>query len=158
MVTHPHRLHGSFSVDSEGVPFLDCNRVRLLEAIDDLGSIAKAARQLPMSYKAAWDALNVMGTQAGRPLVTRTVGGAGGGGSRLTEHGRELIALYQALEEVYEGAISRLANQVDDPVTRTSSRCAPQRRVRRASHRSDSPLRQPAGEFPPNFPEGEDNE
>jgi molybdate transport system regulatory protein len=43
--------------------------VRLLEAIDLYGSISQAAKHVPLSYKAAWDAVDAMNnppTAAGR--------------------------------------------------------------------------------------------
>lgn len=110
----PLRLEGNFSVDQGGCIFLDRTRVRLLEAIDECGSIASAARQLPISYKAAWDAVEAMSRVAGRPVVLRTVGGANGGGSRLTDYGRRLVAFYRALEGEYQQAIAALIDHVDD--------------------------------------------
>lgn len=74
-------LQGNFTVDANGGTFLEDSRVRLLEAIDEFGSISKAARQVPLSYKTAWDAVNAMTIMAGQALVVRTIGGAGGGGS-----------------------------------------------------------------------------
>ncbi len=73
-------------------------RIRLLEAIDSEGSLSGASRALPMSYKAAWDAIRQMNRLAGCPLVTRTVGGRRGGSSMLTENGRRLVALYRSVE------------------------------------------------------------
>ena len=78
-------LQGNFTVDANGGTFLEDSRVRLLEAIDEFGSISKAARQVPLSYKTAWDAVNAMTLMADQALVVRTVGGAGGGGGCLTD-------------------------------------------------------------------------
>jgi molybdate transport system regulatory protein len=49
-------------------------RIRLLEAVDRLGSISKAARLLPMSYKTAWDALDDLDNLADHPVVERSIG------------------------------------------------------------------------------------
>ena len=109
---HLH-LQGSFTVDADGGTFLEGTRIRLLEAIDEFGSISKAARHLPISYKTAWDAVNTMTRMAGHPLVVRTTGGSGGGGSQLTDYARRLVAFYRALESEYQMAISELSSHVE---------------------------------------------
>jgi molybdate transport system regulatory protein len=88
--------------------FLGPTRIRLLEAIDRLGSISRAAAEVPLSYKAAWDAVDAMNRQAGQALVNRSAGGAGGGGARLSASGRRLVALYRALDQEYQGALGQL--------------------------------------------------
>jgi molybdenum-dependent DNA-binding transcriptional regulator ModE len=58
--------------------FLGDTRIRLLEAIDRYGSISQAAKAVPLSYKAAWDAVDAMNNLAEAPLVERSVGGKHG--------------------------------------------------------------------------------
>src|SRR5512144_269203 len=65
-----------------GETFLGGDRIALLEAIDRQGSITRAARAVGVSYKTAWDAVDAMNNVAGSPLVSRSVGGRGGGGAR----------------------------------------------------------------------------
>jgi len=55
-----------------------------------------------MSYKGAWDAIDTMNTLAGEPLVERATGGRGGGGTRLTERGRQLVERYTELDAVHQ--------------------------------------------------------
>jgi molybdate transport system regulatory protein len=76
-------------------------RIELLRAIDTHGSISAAAREIGMSYKAAWDAVDTMNNLAGKPLVIRETGGKGGGGTRLTPHGHELVAAYALIEQAH---------------------------------------------------------
>jgi molybdate transport system regulatory protein len=135
-------LQGNFTVDADGGTFLEDSRVRLLEAIDEFGSITKAARQVPLSYKTAWDAVNAMTTMAGQPLVVRTVGGAGGGGSCLTDYGRRLVAFYRALESEYQTALAELASHVGEPNARSNFRYLLRRQSMRSSARHLLPLRQ----------------
>jgi molybdate transport system regulatory protein len=87
---------------------LSDSRIRLLEAIERIGSLNRAAREVPLSYKAAWDALQAMSEQAPEPLVERQTGGAGGGGTRLTDYARRLIALYRAMESTQQDILDRL--------------------------------------------------
>jgi molybdate transport system regulatory protein len=104
----PPRLGARLELMSGADTFLGPTRIRLLEAIDRLGSISRAAAEVPLSYKAAWDAVEAMNRQAGQVLVDRSTGGAGGGGARLSAAGRRLVALYRALDEEYQSALGRL--------------------------------------------------
>jgi molybdate transport system regulatory protein len=103
-----HRFKGRLEVETEVGTFLGDKRIRLLEAIDQHGSINSAAQFVPISYKAAWDAVDAMNNLADEPLVTRAVGGKNGGGTRLTDYGRRIVALYRALEAEYQAALDRL--------------------------------------------------
>ena len=72
-------------------------RLAILRGIGAHGSISQAARAAGVSYKAAWQALDTLTNLAGVPLVQRVVGGAGGGGARLTPAGQELLAAADAM-------------------------------------------------------------
>ena len=78
-----HRLRSRLEVDTEFGSFLGDTRIRLLEAIDKHGSISQAAKAVPLSYKAAWDAIDAMNNLADQPLVVRSTGGKNGGGTLL---------------------------------------------------------------------------
>jgi len=110
---HQH-LIGKISVDTESGAFLGDTRIRLLEAIDRHGSISQAAKVVPISYKAAWDAVDDMNNTAEQTLVERSAGGRYGGGTRLTDYGRRLIAMYRAIEHEYQEALDRLADRLGE--------------------------------------------
>lgn len=74
-------------------------RIEILRLIAASGSISQAARQARVSYKAAWQAIDTLTNLAGVMLVERAVGGAGGGGAKITEAGRQLLALSARLSE-----------------------------------------------------------
>ncbi|MFB6074945.1 MAG: molybdenum-dependent transcriptional regulator [Haloarculaceae archaeon] len=76
--------------------------VRLLRAIDREGSLNAAAGALGRSYSRAQKRVSALEDAAG-PLVERERGGAGGGGSRLTEAGRELVARFDRLQAALAG-------------------------------------------------------
>lgn len=109
-----HRLRSKLEVDTEFGSFLGDTRIKLLEAIEQHGSISQAAKAVPLSYKAAWDAIDAMNNLADQPLVVRSTGGKNGGGTLLTEHGRKTIALYRALEAEYQAALDRLSASMND--------------------------------------------
>lgn len=69
----------------------------LLEAIDACGSISSAARQMQMSYRRAWELVDVMNKCFNQPVVTSSPGGQHGGGAQLTEFGRLLLKNYRNL-------------------------------------------------------------
>lgn len=70
----------------------------LLEAIARSGSISAAGRELGMSYRRAWNLVEVMNRSFRSPLVETLTGGAGGGGARVTEFGVDVLARYRAME------------------------------------------------------------
>lgn len=105
------RLLGKLEVSTDLGIFLGDTRIRLLEAIAQHGSISQAAKHVPLSYKAAWDAVDAMNNLADQPLVERTTGGKHGGGTLLTEHGKKVVALYRAVEAEYQHALDRLMAQ-----------------------------------------------
>ena len=109
-----HRLRGKLEVESVAGPFLGDTRICLLEAIEQHGSISQAAKAVPLSYKAAWDAVDAMNNLSEEPLVLRMAGGKHGGGTQLTEYGRKVVALYRALESEYQAALDRLAASMND--------------------------------------------
>ncbi|TVR80812.1 MAG: LysR family transcriptional regulator [Rhodospirillales bacterium] len=74
------------------------DRIRLLQAIRDHGSIAAAARAVGLSYKAAWDAVNAMNNLFPAPLVVASPGGRTGGGAALTAAGGGVIAAFAMVE------------------------------------------------------------
>lgn len=83
-------------------------RVHLLQAIAQTGSITAAARHVGMSYKAAWDAIDTMNNLAGTPLVERVAGGRGGGGTRLTTDALKLIEMFDAVQTLHVEYVNRL--------------------------------------------------
>lgn len=73
-------------------------------------SISQAARQVGISYKAAWQAIDTLSNLSGAPLVDRTVGGLGGGGARITAEGLQLLALAAELARAREQVLARFAS------------------------------------------------
>jgi len=71
----------------------------LLEALQQTGSITKAAAQMGMSYMRAWTLIRTMNRCFQEPLVIATRGGTrGGGGAKLTGAGRAVLALYRRMD------------------------------------------------------------
>ena len=73
-------------------------KVDLLEAIGETGSITAAAKRLGMSYRRAWLLIDTMNRSFKNPIVEAEAGGRSGGGTQLTQNGRDAIRLYRAIE------------------------------------------------------------
>ncbi len=71
----------------------------LLEAIIQQGSISKAAQTMNMSYRRAWELVNVMNEAFKSPLVSTAHGGSHGGGAQLTDLGKTVLQHYRNLEK-----------------------------------------------------------
>ena len=83
-------------------------RIAILRGIAQSGSISQAARDVGVSYKAAWQAVDTLTNLAGVPLVERSVGGAGGGGALITAAGEELLRAAQAMARLRSELLGRL--------------------------------------------------
>ena len=84
-------------------------RIEVLRCVALGCSISQAARETGISYKAAWQAIDTLSNLSGRTLVDRTVGGAGGGGAQITEHGEQLLRMADALAQARAQVIQRLS-------------------------------------------------
>ena len=109
------QIDGRFWLKKDGKNFLGSGRIELLEKIAQTGSIHAAAKAMKMSYKAAWERVNAMNEIADRPIIEKTTGGRGGGGTVLTAHAYELIATYKRFAELHREFIHRFAEAGDDP-------------------------------------------
>jgi molybdate transport system regulatory protein len=87
-------------------PAMGPGRARLISLIDSTGSISGAAREMGMSYRRAWQLVEAINASFNRPVVITAVGGKRGGGTAVTDFGREIVADYYAMEEKASSAIA----------------------------------------------------
>jgi molybdate transport system regulatory protein len=73
-------------------------KIRLMELIDELGSISAAGRAMGMSYRRAWLLVDALNAPFVAPLVIKQTGGSGGGGAAITELGRSIVERYRSIE------------------------------------------------------------
>ena len=104
-------LGGSLWMTVGGESLGGSGRVQLLALVGEQGSITHAAKAMKMSYKAAWDAIDTMNNLAGEPLVERVAGGKGGGGTRLTPRGQQLVENFRRIEAEHQRFIAQLGQQ-----------------------------------------------
>lgn len=86
---------------ADGVRF-DADDADLLRTVDAEGSLNRAADALGRSYARAHQRLTDLEEAVG-PLVVRQRGGAGGGGSELTDEARDLLARFERLRAEFTG-------------------------------------------------------
>ena len=87
-------------------------RLEILEIVDRLGSLLKAAKELKMSYRAVWGKIKATEERLGMKLVESRAGGTKGGGSKLTPVARELLKRYRELEKRQVKVIDNLFEEV----------------------------------------------
>jgi molybdate transport system regulatory protein len=81
-------------------------KIRLLELIDETGSISAAGRQMGMAYRRAWLLVDELNGLFKQPVATAQSGGGHGGGAQLTPFGRSLVQAYRAMERKAHMALS----------------------------------------------------
>ena len=89
------RLTVSFQTDG-GERFFGEGPYRLLLGVQKTRSLRAAAQQMGMAYTKAFRIIKNAEAHLGFPLLERSVGGKGGGGSTLTPKATELLRRYGA--------------------------------------------------------------
>jgi molybdate transport system regulatory protein len=87
----------------------------LLRTIEESGSLNAATNSLGRSYSRAHTRLSAL-EEAFGPLVERTRGGSGGGGSRLTGNARALLQRFNRLNAAFSGVASATETVFDGEV------------------------------------------
>jgi molybdate transport system regulatory protein len=80
----------------------------LLSGVKARGSLRKAAQDMNMSYSLAHKLIKSLEERLGYPLIERTVGGSGGGGSSLTPDAEHLMQNYHAFIQEAETSLEHL--------------------------------------------------
>jgi len=96
------RVNGRVWLEKDGRTFLAWGRVVLLERIRELGSISKASKSMGMGYRHAWSLVDEMNRLSPKPLVRRTIGGKGGGGTELTPEGEATVEGFWKMVEGFQ--------------------------------------------------------
>ena len=110
---NPMELTGSLWLQKSGQKVFAGERIALLEKIGELGSITKAAKAVGISYKTAWDHVDLMNNLADRPLVERSVGGKGGGGTSLTPAGLEIVKQFHVFDEEHRRFLQNIGSRIE---------------------------------------------
>ena len=95
-------------LDDNNEKFFGEGPARLLHGIEKTGSLRAAAMSMEMAYTKALKLIRNAEAAMGVPLISRSTGGKDGGGSCLTEDGKELLRRYEAYRDACIQANRRL--------------------------------------------------
>lgn len=84
----------------------------LLAAIHEHGSISAGGRALGLSYRRAWQMVDMLNRCFKKPLIESTLGGRRGGGAVVTPAGLEVLKRYRAFTK----ALSRVSKKSAKPL------------------------------------------
>ncbi|WP_036308091.1 winged helix-turn-helix domain-containing protein [Methylophilus sp. 5] len=84
-------------ISHQGNTALGPGKIELLQNIEQHGSISAAAKQMRMSYRRAWELVDMMNRSFDQAVVVSTTGGSHGGGAQVTEFGQALMLAYQQI-------------------------------------------------------------
>ena len=108
-------------------------KAKLLETLEQVGSIRSAAAAMGMSYQRAWLLVQDIESTLGAPVVVAKTGGSGGGGVTLTKLGQSVLARYRRIErsatKAVESELRALAKQCGG--ARRASLRTPRRSIRK---------------------------
>ena len=82
-------------------------RLMLLEGIDRTGSLTRAAEEMKVPYRTAWQRLKESEERLGVRLVETQSGGAEGGGSTLTDAARDLLRRFHQFSDGLDELVDR---------------------------------------------------
>lgn len=94
-----YKIKSRIWIESDEHVLLGKGRVQLLKAIEETGSLSKAAKSINISYKKAWGLLDSINKSAKKPVTINTIGGKGGGGAELTDYGKSLILAFDEINQ-----------------------------------------------------------
>lgn len=97
-------------------------KIRLLELIDETGSISAAGRAMDMSYRRAWLLLDELNHLFTEPVAHTLMGGRAGGGAVLTALGKRIIRHYRAMESEAHQALAKHLGAMDAALDHSTQR------------------------------------
>ena len=106
VVVHPEvDVAAKFRVSLLGANgILNYDKIDFMRAVGRSGSLSAAAAEVGITYRTAWIWARDINHTWKTPLVARTHGGKGGGGTALTPEGRSVLGLAARLESGSKGS------------------------------------------------------
>ena len=95
------KIKGRIWIETESGLKIGIGRARLLQQINDLGSITEAAKVLKIPYRKAWGIVKEINNNSSREIVIKEVGGKAGGKSSLTDYGKLIVQKFKTAEECF---------------------------------------------------------
>lgn len=85
--------------DDQGQTVFGAGQLKILEIIDNEGSISAAAKKMKMGYRSMWGKLKKMEQRLGKQVLIRKKGGISGGASVLTSEAKILVEKFRYLQQ-----------------------------------------------------------
>lgn len=104
-------IKAKFWIENEGEVVVGGGKAALLQKIDQLGSIQRAADEFGMSYRHAWGAIKKIEKRAGFKIVETKLGGREGGGAQLTPKGKEFVRKADSLLRDLQAVVAKRFKQ-----------------------------------------------
>lgn len=105
-------LHYSIWMTTEsGENVISDERMQLLIAIRQKGSLMAASEHMGISYRKAWGDLRATERLLGFSLIEKHRGGKDGGASLLTEEGIRLVEAYRLFRDEFQEAVSHVVRK-----------------------------------------------
>ncbi len=108
METNAYTLDAELTLKAGGSLLANAKRIELLRQIGLTENLTKSAKIAGYSYKGAWDTIEQMTALTGSSLLERQAGGKGGGKTRLTERGKQLLKNFLLIQSEHARFIARL--------------------------------------------------
>lgn len=101
-----------YLTDEEEQKFFGEGPYRLLRAVEETGSLRAAAGSMGMAYTKALNLVKRTERGLGCAVTTRATGGKDGGGSVLTDEGKELLTKYEAYRDRCDQENRRIFSEI----------------------------------------------
>ena len=99
-------------ITHNNVTVMGPGKADLLDAIQTYGSISAAAKSMQMSYRRAWELVDLMNQSFLEPVVKTSPGGSNGGGAQVTEFGLFVLTSYRSILLKANAAAERELNDI----------------------------------------------
>ena len=93
------RIKSKVWLEKDGELVFGSGKSLILKAIQETGSINKAAKMMRMSYRHAWSYVASAEERMGKQLLIKIKGGRDGGGAVLTDYAKDLLEKFCRLEK-----------------------------------------------------------
>jgi len=94
-----YKIRSRIWIELDDKEFLGEGKVQLLKAINETGSLSKAAKSINISYKKAWHLMDAVNKTTKKRVTINSIGGKGGGGTELTPYGKSLINVFDDMNK-----------------------------------------------------------
>jgi molybdate transport system regulatory protein len=101
-------LSASLTLRRGAMARVGLDRVALVEAVAELGSISAAANRLGVSYRGAWDAVQALNNLFDGPIIEAAPGGKAGGAAVVTARGKAVVTAFRRVQAEIDAAVAKL--------------------------------------------------